>query len=138
MTFDPAAVRQALADAVTAGPSGDYAISAYSRIPDVFEAPAFIPVQFEGDYETDTDGSVDLVLTCRLAVARGESGAAQAMLDTYLSNGDANSIVDAINADSTLGGVVDDLKVSGFDAYRLFDWGGATWWGAELTIEVMA
>lgn len=131
MSVDLAAIKQDIADLVTAATAGsDYAISAYVFWPDNPMTPVFAPGETEADYVADTGGAVDLTMTWRLAVGHGETEAAQALLDTYLSTGAANSIIDAINADSR-------CTAESGDGYRVFEWAGKALYGAEITVTVL-
>jgi hypothetical protein len=125
-------IKQEIATSAMDGTSGDYKITGHPYWPGSPQAPCIAPAEVEGEYHADMDGSTDLTMTWRLAVGRQEEEAGQQLLDTYLSTGGANSVVDAIEANTTY-----DLTVSDVSAYRLFEWGGSTYYGAELTVEVL-
>jgi hypothetical protein len=126
-------IKQAVATAAMAGTVGQYKITATPFWPGSPSIPCLAPAEFDGDYHADMDGSVDLTMTWRLAVGRQEEEAGQLLLDTYLSTGADNSVVDAIE-----GNTVHDFTVTDVSAYRLFEWAGNVYYGAELTVEVLA
>lgn len=124
-------IKQDIADLAMAATAGRYKITATPFWPGSPDLPCLAPGEQEGDCHADMDGSVDLTLTYRLAVARQEDESSQALLDTYLSTGGDNSIVDAIESD-------DRFTVAGFSGYSIFEWAGTPMYGVELTIEVLA
>lgn len=128
--MDLKAIKQDIADLAMGATTGQYKITASAFWPGSPTLPCLAPGEQEGDYHADMDESVDLTLTWRLAVARQEEESAQALLDTYLSTGGDNSIVDAIESDSR-------FTVTGFSGYSIFEWAGTPLYGVELTIEVL-
>lgn len=124
-------IKQDIADLAMAGTSGDYKITATPFWPGSPMAPCLAPGEQEIQYGVDMGDAVDITMTWRLAVGRTEEEAGQALLDTYLSTGSANSIIDAINGD-------DRFAVESGDAYRLFEWAGSVYYGAELAVQVLA
>lgn len=73
-----------------------------------------------------------------LLVGRDTVQASQDLLDSYLGSGtgQTKSIFDALNADQTLGGVAEHLKVSGWDSYGRAEWGGVTYLSAVVHLVV--
>lgn len=73
-----------------------------------------------------------------LLAARDNPAGSQDLLDGYLSagTGQTSSVLDALYADKTLGGTVDDLVVDGFDNYGRIEWGGVLWLGAVVNLTV--
>lgn len=134
MAYDVPAIREAIAAAVRANEWSEvgFKINATGTWPGAVIVPAFSVMDVEADDHADMSGSADLRMVGRLAVGTSETEAGQKVLDRYLSRGSADSVLDAIEA-------AEDLEVTctGFDGYRLFDWAGRTFFGAEINIEVM-
>lgn len=63
-----------------------------------------------------------------------DTQAGQELLDEYLSEGGSLSLISAIEGDSVLGQLCDDLYVENVDGYRLYTFGQATFVGARLRI----
>jgi hypothetical protein len=72
-----------------------------------------------------------------ITAAESDAQAGQDLLDEYLSEGSQKSIIDAIEADTTLGQLCDDLNVESVDGYRLYTFGQAVFFGARLRIFVI-
>jgi hypothetical protein len=134
MAYDVPAIREAIAAAVRANAWSEvgYRVNAEAMWPATALPPAFSVMDVEADDHVDMSGSADLRLTGRLAVGTSESQSGQRLLDTYLSRGNPNSVLDAIEAAD-----LDEITCTGFDGYRLFEWAGRSYFGAEINIEVM-
>ena len=79
--------------------------------------------------------------TIRGFAASGTDKAAQMRLDSWLASTGAESIKATLEADRTLGGVVDDARVVAMSKIAVFSAeGGATtsFFGAEWTLRVLA
>ena len=83
-------------------------------------------------------GSDDFLFTIVLMVSNKVERVAQDQLDAYLDGSGATSIREAIAADGTLGGVAHFTNVTGVRDYGLVTYGGQTYVGAELIVEVCA
>lgn len=83
-------------------------------------------------------GSDDFLFTVLLMVSNKAEKYAQEQLDAYLAGSGAQSIREAIAADGTLGGVAHFTNVTGVRDYGLVTYGGQTYVGAELIVEVCA
>lgn len=78
-------------------------------------------------------------LTVRVIVGEPSDKGAQKRLDRFLSPSGGESIKATIEADDTLGGVVDDLRVTSCTGYRLFGTlGQSSRLGAEWSVDVWA
>jgi hypothetical protein len=136
VSYDVPAIREAIAAAVRANEwtEAGYRVNATGMWPASVVPPAFAIMDVEADDHASMgpEEAADLRMTGRLAVGTAESQAAQKVLDTYLSRGHANSVLDAIEAAEGL-----DITCTGFDGYRLFEWAGRSYFGAEIEIEVM-
>ena len=74
-----------------------------------------------------------------VATARTMSAEGQNLLDDYLSSGTGQtvSLIDALEADKTLAGAVDDIHVSVGSSYGEVKWNEtASYFGAELMVAV--
>lgn len=69
-----------------------------------------------------------------ITAAEQDAQAGQELLDRYLSEGETGNIIDAIEGDSTLRQLCDDLYVESVDGYRLYTFGQAMFFGARLRI----
>ena len=83
-------------------------------------------------------GSDDFLFTIVLMVSNKVERVAQDALDDFLDGSGASSIRAAIAADGTLGGVAHFTNVTGVRDYGLVTYGGQTYVGAELIVEVCA
>jgi hypothetical protein len=107
------------------------------------ELPAAMPVPGPTTYgETfDDQGSVNFEV--HLLAAWAESGfeTGQALLDAFLDDVGASSVRAALEADITLGGVAEDVRVIRVHDYhfghRMFP-GGPPAWGVVFDVAVMA
>lgn len=133
-TLDVAAVRTALATALASVDGLE--VSAY--VPDTVDPPWAYLVPGEGQYDLDMDGGWRVDVAVRVVTSRAEDRAGQATLDGLLDSTGAGSIKAALEADPTLGGLVDDLAVRGWSGYRLYEIAGTDYYGAELLVEVYA
>lgn len=73
-----------------------------------------------------------------VAVAAGDVGRSQSNIDPYLAPTGSRSIKALLEADPSLGGVVDSLSVKGIVAYGALDIAGTSAVAATFDIEVMA
>lgn len=140
MALDLVAIHEALAGQIDAAVIDAHI---YAHVPG---APLFPFIAIAGDVEyvnywgTFSDGGNKPVrLTVVVGVAKGPGPEAQRTLDEFLSSGagyESTSIVDAIHADKTLGGVIDDCVVRGASGPRLADFSGTEAWVSELSVEI--
>lgn len=115
----------------------------YRTVPGDVNPPAAmcVPAETFIDYHramakglTETNWRV-LVATSRTVEAAGQD-----LLDDYLSagTGQTRSLIDALEADKTLAGTVDDLHVSIGRSYGQMQWNETTsYYGAELLVAVL-
>lgn len=92
----------------------------------------------EIDYDRAFQRGLDSVaFTVRVMVGSASDIGAQKRLDGHLDPAGATSVKQATESDTTLGGVVEDLRVVRCGGYRLFPRdGGAPLLGAEWMVEV--
>ena len=100
--------------------------------------PAAWPIPRTGAYNADFEGDTTLQMVVRVVVNPADLNRGQTALDAYLSPTGANSIKAAIEADPSLGGVVDSTRVIGWSAYGQYVFGDVTLLGVEITCEVFA
>jgi hypothetical protein len=114
-------------------------LRAYARLQGDIEVPGAVVVPSGGTYDSTMGrGSDDMVFEVRLAVSRADDRTAQELLDQYLAGAGAKSVKAAIEADKTLGGVVDFARVAGWDDYGDVTVAGVQYFGTTLTVEVTA
>lgn len=95
---------------------------------------------YPGEVEFDVTGSRGLdrrELTVEAMVAQVNDKGAQQYLDLMLAGAGPNSVKEAIEADTELGGLAESLRVTRCTGYRTFVLDGRPpWLGAEWTVEV--
>lgn len=114
----------------------------YARVPKTVNLPAAI-VQPAPDSAIMFDAagaraSDDFMFVITLLVTDAVDEIGQAALDPYLAGSGAQSIKTVIEADGTLGGAAQWVRVTGVRNYGLIEQGGIQYLGAEFVVEVMA
>lgn len=111
-----AQVRQALADAISAGVTG-WQVSPYML---ALPMPPAIDVRPAGTtfHTAMGDGKHDPAYVVRAMCAWNADRASQVNLDTLLDLGSATSMLAILEADRTLGGTVQDLTVTDVSDYK--------------------
>jgi hypothetical protein len=71
-----------------------------------------------------------------LIVSYGEDISSQAALDAYLDPTGSNSVIGALHADPSLGGVVSFCVPTTAVGYGLVEWAGNQYFGTTLTVTV--
>lgn len=104
--------------------------------------PAAIVLPSNGDFVdydvTFDDGQDDFELVVKVLMGSADDRTGQAQLLAYLARTGSTSLRQAIYGDSTLGGVVSDLKVVGARNFGDVEWAGQIFYGAELVVQVYA
>lgn len=129
-------IRQGLADAIRTVP----ALRSYPLVPDSFVTPAamvFGPERIRYD-STMARGSDEYRFPVRLYVGRVDEKGAQEKLDAYVSGEGGQSIKGAIEADPSLGGVVDFARVEEARNYGPYQSGSANYLGVEFAVFIIA
>lgn len=119
-------------------------INAMDYVPDSLPSEAF----YVGEIDIDTNvtfgrrtgtrrGTDQATITCRILVARSTDQWALKKCRTYMSGSGTTSIIQAIQADRTLGGTVHDSMVRGFRGNRLFNVGEKKYYGIEIDVFVI-
>lgn len=115
-------------------------LRAYDVLPDGFAPPAALvappsSVQYGASLGKQWDR---VVLTVRVLVAKASDRSAQDRLDEYMSTGNARSVADAIEGDTTLGGAANLARVLSAQGVGVYDYSGVPLLGCEFTVEVLA
>src|SRR5574343_1937106 len=138
--MDIAAIRTKLKTAL-ANVSG---LTAYEYWPDACQTlPAAMPVPAPGTYgETfDDQGSIVVEVHVLAAWADGGFQAGQVALDAFLKETGNTSVKAALEADCSLGGTVQDLRVRQWRDYhfshRMYP-GGPPAWGVVFPVDIWA
>lgn len=129
--MDVKAQRAAIADAAaTVSSPRELAATAYA--PGAIDPPFAYPSETDGNYHDDLDGSAGLVVSLRILTSRAEDRSGQELLDGYLASEGPTSVPAAIEA------AVPSATVTGFSGYRMYEHAGVDYYGAELTVVVLA
>lgn len=135
---DPAAIRAGLKAALSTSAFTDAKFQAQ----DYFSIPVANVIQFMPDDITyDLAGSRGLdewVWSVQAFVAVNIEKAAQMRLDELLASSGALSVKAAIEADSTLGGAVDDCRVVSAKGHQIFESARGVALGSTWTLHILA
>lgn len=135
--MDVKAVRQALADAAAKVKVGGKKVQGLAAGFGTINPPTFFPAtlivnRYPGD--DDTNGQLrKWTLVCKLLVGKPDEQAAYEALDALMSDGDAD-IVAALEVDSTLGGLIVDIRVDGITGTGEHTVSGVPYLGANVGI----
>ncbi len=89
------------------------------------------------EYDQSMVGGIHrLTILVRVFVASVMDKSAQAQLDSYLAPDGDNSIKAAIESDRSLGGLIDDLHVTGATGEQAYTMGQVQMTGSEWTVEI--
>lgn len=130
-------IRKGLAEAIRVGVP---ALHSHATVPDSFTTPVamvFGPERIRYD-STMARGSDEYRIPVRIYVGRVDEKGAQDRLDAFVSGDGPQSLKVAIEADSTLGGVVDFARVEEARNYGPYQSGQSTFLGVELMVFVIA
>lgn len=135
MAATPTAIRNALKAAVQTidGLTGYARVTGQINLPAVIVEPG--PISYS---ETLRNGTHGLAYTVVVLVSDTDSDLAQQLLDEYLAHPSDKSILAAVEADTTLGGVVDWVVCRGVSSYGLIEYSGTQYVGARFPVEVSA
>lgn len=127
--------------ALAAAFSGITGLSTYALPPGAIEVPAVVvsmPAGELGDFSPVMDaGAMDLNLVVNVFVQWGDDEEAWSQLLPYLSPSGTHSLFAAVNADPTLGGVVDSALIGQPTNLGPYTWGQLQYLGAEFPVEVL-
>ena len=114
----------------------------YDYLLDDVEPPAFMVSMPPGDdlsrYDAILNGVAWWTFQGLIVVGRGSDRAAQLELYDYLASSGARSLKAAIETDPTLAGNAHAVIVDKPSRFGVVTFAGADFWGAELTIRVLA
>ena len=117
-------------------------LRAYDYLLDDVEPPVFMvslpPGDELGRYDAILNDTAWWTFQGLIVVARGSDRAAQQQLYDYLSSTGNQSLKVAIESDITLGGYAHALIVERPSRFGTISIGGMDYWGAEITIRVLA
>jgi hypothetical protein len=115
-------------------------LRAFDTIPDAIAPPAAIvggPERIQWDL-TFRRASDRYTIPVRIYVGRASERTAQDKLDGYLAGEGSGSIKEAIEADPTLGGAVETVRVTEARGYGIYPIGGVDYLGVEFLVDVIA
>jgi hypothetical protein len=129
---DLTAIREAAARALKSIPG----LTPHARYPGTLNSPAAVVIRRQTASDTAFDLPADHTLAVRLFVAFGNLPGAQDLLDDYCAPEGERSIRGAIDADPTLGGLVDWCRISVAEDERVTTYGGLDYLTVDLVLEV--
>jgi len=111
----------------------------YSFVPDFIEPPtAVVGVMSSVDYDsTMSRGSDSYEIPLYLYVSRVDAELSQDSLDEFLAGSGSSSIKQAIEGDSTLGGVVSSARVVEASNYGVYTINSIDYLGVEFSVEII-
>ena len=114
-------------------------LSVYSYVPDSIEPPtAVVGVMSSVDYDsTMSRGSDSYEIPLYLYVSRVDAELSQDSLDEFLAGSGSSSIKQAIEGDSTLGGVVSSARVVEASNYGVYTINSIDYLGVEFNVEII-
>lgn len=108
-----------------------------ATVPDKIEPPTFVVGDVAQQFDqTMSRGLDEILVSARLYVSRADDRSGQNKLDAYLAGEGASSMKAAIEADPTLGGACDTLRLESQQGYGQYEIAGVAYFGAEFTIRV--
>ena len=129
------AIRNAIKDKLA-----DHGFNAYAVEPAAPKYPAAwcFPGSPAATFHTTFGEGVTWNMRVTVAVAAGDVGRSQSNLDPYLALAGDHSIKALLEADPSLGGVVDSLSVKGVVAYGALDIAGTSAVAATFDVEIFS
>lgn len=129
-------IRNAIKSALTGVITNAYAVEPTTpNYPAAWVFPAKNPA---ATFDETFEGATTWYLLVTVAVQASDLSRSQSNLDPFLATTGAKSVKAALEADTTLGGVVDSLRVTGITAYGPLDLAGTNILAAQLAVEVYA
>jgi hypothetical protein len=112
-------------------------LRAHALMPAVINSPAAVVSRRSTAFDSTMGGeSDDLTFAVTVFIEWTDERTAQLKLDSYLGASGATSIKASVEADPTLGGVVDYTRVATVERDRIVEWAGSKYLAADLVIEV--
>jgi hypothetical protein len=117
-------------------------LTTYSYCPAAVEVPCFYAGEVEVAYHQTYGGDAEVTVMGYLLTSTAEDEAGQELLDRFLSVGNPDSVVDALegtpqSGPQTLGGVCDDLVIMQATGYRQYQVGEKSYYGARVPIRAI-
>jgi len=129
---DVSTIRQALADKM----ANVYGLRTSAHVPDAPRPPQAVVMPDRISYDLNANRGADtLYFTITVLVGRADDRSSQGNLDKYLRGRD--SVKAALEADRTLGGIVDTCRVTEMRNYAAVPVGEELYLGAQLIVEVI-
>lgn len=139
--MDVKLVRKRLALVAATITIGGKKIQGLDREPASVNPPTFYTAGVEVDRYPDNQQNLGQLkawgITGKLLVGKADDRAAQDLIDALMSEGDAD-IAALFEANSTLGGAVEDLIVRSITDYGPHDAGGQTYLGVNVALKLWA
>jgi hypothetical protein len=129
-------IRNAIKD--TLGTLSDFNASAVEPPAPKYPAGWCFPASPAADFHQTFDDAVTWHIRVTVAVAASDVGRSQSNIDPYLAPTGSRSIKALLEADPSLGGVVDSVSVKGIVAYGALDIAGSSAVAATFDVEVFA
>lgn len=111
-------------------------LQVYTRPPGSIVVPAAVVRRRSTTFDVTMDGLVDTGWGVTLFVSFANTDVATEELDKYLDPSGDRSIKAAIEADPTLGGVVDFARVASAEGDRVLNYAGTDYLSVEFVIEI--
>lgn len=113
-------------------------LHAFDYCPDALPEPCFFVAEIDVDFDkTMRRGSDELTVTTRVMVSRADDKSGQLKLRSFMRGGGVTSVKKMIEADRTLGGACDDLRVTKARGNRLYNVGEARYYGVEFEVFIV-
>ena len=114
-------------------------LSVYSYVPDSIEPPtAVVGVMSSVDYDSTMSRGSDMYeIPLYLYVSRVDAELSQDSLDEFLAGSVSSSIKQAIEGDTTLGGVVSSARVVEASNYGVYTINSIDYLGVEFSVEII-
>lgn len=129
----PNEIREAIADQISAAITD---LAVHPRSPGSINPPAAVVRRRVTTYDVTFDGADDTTYGVTVFVSFANTDVGTEQLDDYLAPSGAKSIPAAIEADPTLGGVVDFAHVSSAEGEKVTVYADISYLSAELVIEI--
>lgn len=143
--MDVEAIHEGLAtaaDGLVSSYNSSIKLRAFASLPGAINPPVFAPTEFTQEYHqtfSPSGGMTKMDFSCGVFTSEGDNDTGRKTLVGYLAETGSSSLLRAIEADKTLGGVCKTLKVQRVrGAYRLYTIGGIDYLGAIIDVVVYA
>ncbi len=111
-------------------------LNVYRKAPGNITVPAAIIRRRQTQYDVTLDGADDTTYGITVFASFANVEVAHETLDAYLDPAGASSVVAAVHAEPTLGGVVDFTRVASAEGERVTNYAGVDYLSVEFVVEV--